>query len=118
MYRCGIREDELLALTPDDFEFEKQTVLTTNPISVSRGRILSPIRKAPKSNRVVKMPDFLSQEIQDFIGQLYGKAGITLVLRRVRETTNLWHKDFEACLLFVDLYAEQGLVERIVGLLV
>lgn len=69
LYWCGIREGELLALTPADFDFEKQTVSITKSYQRIKGQDLITEPKTPKSNRVVKMPDFLSAEIQDFIGQ-------------------------------------------------
>ena len=72
LYWCGIREGELLALTPADFDFEKQTVSITKSYQRIKGQDIITDPKTAKSNRVVKMPDFLSQEIQDFIGQLYG----------------------------------------------
>ena len=72
LYWCGIREGELLALTPADFNFEKQTVSITKSYQRIKGRDIITDPKTPKSNRVVKMPDFLCEEIQDFIGQLYG----------------------------------------------
>ena len=72
LYWCGIREGELLALTPADFDFEKQTVSITKSYQRIKGQDIITDPKTAKSNRVVKMPDFLSQEMQDFIGQLYG----------------------------------------------
>ena len=72
LYWCGIREGELLALTPADFDFEKQTVSITKSYQRIKGQDIITDPKTPKSNRVVKMPNFLFQEIQDFIGQLYG----------------------------------------------
>ena len=74
LYWCGIREGELLALTPADFDFERQTVSITKSYQRIKGQDIITDPKTAKSNRVVKMPDFLSQEIQDFIGQLYGIA--------------------------------------------
>ena len=72
LYWCGIREGELLALTPADFDFEKQTVSITKSYQRIKGQDIITDPKTAKGNRVVKMPDFLSQEIQDFISQLYG----------------------------------------------
>lgn len=72
LYWCGIREGELLALTPSDFDFEKMTVSITKSYQRIDGRDIITDPKTPKSVRTIKMPDFLSDEIRDFIGQIYG----------------------------------------------
>lgn len=54
LYWCGVREGELLALTPGDFKD-----VITDP-------------KTPKSNRVIQMPAFLCEEMRDYIKSLYG----------------------------------------------
>jgi len=72
LYWCSIRLGELLAMTPADFDFEKHTVSITKSYQRIQGQDIITDPKTAKSNRVVKMPDFLSQEILDFIGQLYG----------------------------------------------
>lgn len=38
LYWCGIREGELLALTPADFDFEKGTVAITKSYQRLKGR--------------------------------------------------------------------------------
>jgi integrase len=72
LYWCGIREGELLALTPDDFDFDKQTVSITKSYQRIEGQDVITDPKTAKSNRVVKMPDFLSEEMEDYITHLYG----------------------------------------------
>lgn len=72
LYWCGIREGELLALTPSDFDFERQTVSITKSYQRINKRDVITDPKTPKSVRIIKMPDFLSEEIQDYISQLYG----------------------------------------------
>lgn len=71
LYWCGVREGELLALTPADFDFEKNTVSITKSYQRIDGRDVITDPKTPKSNRVIKMPDFLSTEIQEYIHQMY-----------------------------------------------
>ena len=71
LYWCGIREGELLALTPADFDFEKETVSITKSYQRLDCRDIITDPKTPKSNRVIKMPDFLAEEMQDYISQLY-----------------------------------------------
>ena len=71
LYWCGIREGELLALTPNDFDFERGTVSITKSYQRIKGRDLITDPKTPKSKRVVKIPDFLTAEMQDYIRMLY-----------------------------------------------
>jgi integrase len=71
-YWCGIREGELLALTPADFDFDKSTVAITKSYQRLRGRDIITEPKTRKSNRVIKMPQFLCEEMQDFLKTLYG----------------------------------------------
>ena len=72
LYWCGIREGELLALTPADFDFERGTVSISKSYQRLKGRDVITDPKTPKSNRVIKMPNFLCEEMQDFIKSLYG----------------------------------------------
>ena len=74
LYWTGIREGELLALTPKDFDFEKQTLSITKSYQRINKRDVITEPKTPKSNRVIKIPDFLVKEIQDYIAQLYAIA--------------------------------------------
>lgn len=71
LYWCGIREGELLALTPADFDFEKSTVSITKSYQRLRCKDVITDPKTPKSNRVVKMPEFLRDEMKDYIKSLY-----------------------------------------------
>lgn len=72
LYWCGIREGELLALTPADFDFERKTVSITKSYQRLKGRDVITTPKTPKSNRVINMSQFLCDELQDYIGSLYG----------------------------------------------
>ena len=72
LYWCGIREGELLALTPADFDFEKSTVTINKSYQRIDGRDVITEPKTPKSNRTIKMPQFLAEEIQDYLKMLYG----------------------------------------------
>ncbi|MDL2237361.1 site-specific integrase [Christensenellaceae bacterium OttesenSCG-928-K19] len=72
LYWCGIREGELLALTPADFDFEKGTVSITKSYQRLKGRDVITEPKTPKSVRIIKMPKFLCEEMQEYIDSLYG----------------------------------------------
>lgn len=71
LYWCGIRSGELLALTPADFDFEKQTVTISKTYHRSNGRDIVTSPKTAKSNRIVKMPKFLCEEMQEYLRMLY-----------------------------------------------
>ena len=71
LYWCGIRSGELLALTPEDFDFEKQTVTISKTYHRSNGRDIVTSPKTAKSNRIVKMPKFLCEEMQEYLRMLY-----------------------------------------------
>ena len=71
LYWCGIREGELLALTPADFNFTKKTVRINKTYQRIHGQDLITSPKTRKSVRTVEMPDFLCDEMQDYIKSLY-----------------------------------------------
>ena len=71
LYWCGIREGELLALTPADFDFEKRTVTINKSYQRLNGRDLITTPKTEKSNRTITIPKFLAEEIQDYLKMLY-----------------------------------------------
>ena len=71
LYWTGIREGELLALTPQDFDFEKQTVTINKSFQHLNGRDIITSPKTEKSNRTIKLPNFLCDEIQDYLKMLY-----------------------------------------------
>lgn len=71
LYWCGIREGELLALTPADFNFEKNTVSINKSYQRLNGQDLITTPKTEKSNRTITMPQFLADEMQDYLRMLY-----------------------------------------------
>lgn len=72
LYWCGIREGELLALTPADFDFEKCTVSISKSYQRLNKQDVITTPKTPKSVRTIQMPQFLCEEIKDYLKQLYG----------------------------------------------
>ena len=71
LYWCGIRSGELLALTPADFNFKKKTLRINKSYQRLNGRDVITTPKTKKSNRTIKMPKFLCEEMQEYIGMLY-----------------------------------------------
>ncbi len=72
LYWCGIREGELLALTLADFDFDKETVTINKSYQRLHGEDVITTPKTKKSNRTIKMPHFLCEEMQEYLGMLYG----------------------------------------------
>jgi len=72
LYWTGIREGELLALTPADFDFERGTVKISKTYQRLKGKDVITSPKTKKSNRTIQMPDFLCEEMQEFFKMQYG----------------------------------------------
>ena len=92
LYWCGIREGELLALTPADFDFQNSTVRINKSYQRLNGQDLITTPKTEKSNRVITMPQFLAEEIQDYIKMLYG---IGLDDRMFTVTKSYLHREMD-----------------------
>ena len=71
-YWSGIREGELLALIAADFDFEKETVRINKSYQRLHGKDVITTPKTKKSNRTIKMPKFLCEEMQEYFSMLYG----------------------------------------------
>ena len=71
LYWCGIREGELLALTPEDFDFDKRTVTISKTFQHTGGKDIVTPPKTEKSNRTITMPLFLADEIQKYLKMQY-----------------------------------------------
>ena len=71
LYWCGIREGELLALTPADFDLDKGMLSITKSYQRLKGRDVITDPKTPKSIRVIQMPQFLTDEIRDYLKSFY-----------------------------------------------
>lgn len=63
---------EMLALSPADFDFEKDTVSITKSYQRLKGKDVITDPKTPKSKRIIQISEFLSEEIQEYIKSLYG----------------------------------------------
>lgn len=71
LYWCGIREGELLALTSSDFDFAGSSVSISKSYQRLNGQDIITTPKTKKSNRVIKMPQFLCEEMQEYIKMFY-----------------------------------------------
>lgn len=66
LYWCGIREGELLALTQNDFDFRKRELSITKTYHRQNHEDVITAPKTPKGKRVISMPEFLCEELQDY----------------------------------------------------
>lgn len=71
LYWCGIRLGELLALTPNDFDFDTDTLSITKSYQRLKGKDYITAPKTKRSVRKVKMPHFLTEELENFLNTLY-----------------------------------------------
>jgi integrase len=71
LYWTGIREGELLALTPSDFNFENETLCITKTYHRSHGEDIITKPKTKKSVRTVSLPSFLIEEVKEYISLQY-----------------------------------------------
>lgn len=71
-FRFCLTKAELLALTPEDFNFQKKTLRINKSYQRLEGKDVITEPKTPKSNRTIVMPDFLAIEIEDFVSRLDG----------------------------------------------
>lgn len=71
LYWCGIREGELLALTPKDIDLDAGTMSINKTFQHVKGKDIITDPKTPKSKRVIKVPAFLCDEIQDYMKSCY-----------------------------------------------
>lgn len=72
LFWTGVREGELLALTPADFDFERGTVKINKTYQRLNGRDMITPPKTKQSNRTIQMPEFLCEEMKEFFGMQYG----------------------------------------------
>lgn len=72
MYCTGIREGELLALTPADIDFEKSTLTINKSYQRLNGQDIISTPKTPKSNRVITLPEGLKKCLKEYIERNFG----------------------------------------------
>ena len=71
LYWCGIRLGEMLALTPNDVDLDKRTISINKNFQIVRGQELITTPKTPKSKRVISIPQFLCEELKDYMSICY-----------------------------------------------
>ncbi len=91
LYWTGIRIGELLALTPEDFDFEKKTVRINKSYQRLKKQDVITTPKTRKSIRTVTMPDTLCEEMQECIRLQYGLKPTDRIFAGISKT--ILHKE-------------------------
>ena len=71
LYWTGIRCGELLAPTISDFDLQKKTLHIDKNYQVVKGEEMITTPKTEKSNRIIDLPEFLCNEMEDYFSSLY-----------------------------------------------
>ena len=71
LYWCGLRMGELLALTKEKFDFERHTLKIDESLQRIDGKNVITAPKTKKSIRTIVMPEFLNDEIKEYIDSFY-----------------------------------------------
>ena len=72
LYWGGLRLGELLALTKQDIDFKRGIIRINKSYQRIEGEDIITDPKTPNSIRNVQMPEFLAEELKDYINGLYG----------------------------------------------
>lgn len=71
LFWTGIREGELLALTKSDIDFQNNRMSITKTYYRTERRDVITAPKTEQSVRVIELPEFLTQEIKEYVNKLY-----------------------------------------------
>lgn len=75
LYWCGLRCGELLALTPEDIDFEEKTIRINKSYQRINRQDVITLPKTKRSIRTIKIPDFLAEELKDCL-DMYVDIGL------------------------------------------
>ncbi len=71
LYYTGIREGELLALTPADIDLDKKTLTVSKTYQRLKGEEIITTPKTSKSNRTIPIPDSLCKCLKEHMSRCY-----------------------------------------------
>ncbi len=72
LYYTGMREGELLALTPGELNFDKGTMTINKSYQRLNGKDIVSSPKIPKSNHIVTNPEIWKTALRSYIDKCYG----------------------------------------------
>lgn len=92
----GVRLGELLAITPNDIDFERKTLNIDKAMVLLDGELVEGPPKNIPSYRKIALPDFLVDELKEYLDsiQIYSRSMrmFELSKTRIRETINKYSK--------------------------
>ncbi len=71
LFWTGMRQGEMMALTGEDIDFAKKTININKNFAIVNGKELILTPKTPKSKRVITMPDFISELLENYISRIH-----------------------------------------------
>ena len=71
LYWGGMRCGELLALSMSDFDLERKTLHIHKNYQIVKGQEMIITPKSEKGDRVIDLPDFICDEMEDYFASLY-----------------------------------------------
>lgn len=96
LYWTGIREGELLALTLEDVDFTNNTISIDKTYHVLEGKELITTPKTEKSNRTIVIPEFLTEELEDYVAMVYKMESTDRLFPTNKTSLNKYLKVFAA----------------------
>lgn len=87
LYWCGMREGEMLALTLNDIDFDKKVITINKTYQRINCRDLITLPKTPSSVRKVSIPEFLVDEIKEYIAMQYDLQPDQRIFHNVSKTS-------------------------------
>ena len=71
-YYSGFRCGEFLALTPADIDFKNNKISISKSLRRTGGKDIVTTPKTPKSVRTISMPEFVMDELKEYMKSIYG----------------------------------------------
>lgn len=72
LFYTGMREGEALALTLNDFDFNTKEISINKSLAVVKGKTIIQTPKTAKSVRKIAIPDFLCDNVKEYVKMIYG----------------------------------------------
>ncbi len=74
LYWCGLRFGELAALTRADIDLEQKTITVNKTYHRLEREDVITEPKTPKSNRIITIPNFLCEELAQYLDMIYDQS--------------------------------------------